>query len=145
MTLKEIDYFMGEAMSEGLKAKPNCFPNPPVGCVIVKDGQIVSRGYTNEPGKHHAEAMALHQLPRGVEDFIMFVTLEPCSFFGRTPSCAKHIARTSCKAVYVGMIDPHTKNSGKGIEILKNAEIEVHVGIREEEVREQLSPYLIQE
>lgn len=132
-------------MSEGLKAKPNCFPNPPVGCVIVKDGQVVSRGHTNEPGEDHAEAMALHQLAEGVEDFIMFVTLEPCSFFGRTPSCAKHIARTSCKAVYVGMIDPHKKNSGKGIEILKNAEIEVHVGIREEEVRKQLAPYLLTE
>ena len=132
-------------MSEGLKANPNCIPYPPVGCVIVKDGQVVSRGHTNEPGEDHAEAMALHQLAEGVEDFIMFVTLEPCSFFGRTPSCAKHIARTSCKAVYVGMIDPHKKNSGKGIEILKNAEIEVHVGIREEEVRKQLAPYLLTE
>ena len=80
MTDQEIENFMSEAMLEGEKAKPKCYPNPPVGCVIVKDQQIVSRGHTNEPGKDHAEIMALRNLPEGVEDFIMFVTLEPCSF-----------------------------------------------------------------
>jgi pyrimidine deaminase RibD-like protein len=143
MTDKEIRKFMAEAMAEGEKAKPNCFPNPPVGCIIVKDHKIVSRGYTNEPGKPHAEAMALHNLPAGIENFIMFVTLEPCSFQGRTPSCAKSIVKTTCKAIYIGIIDPHEKNNGKGIEILRAANIAVHLGVMEKEITEQLGPYLI--
>ena len=143
MSEKEIQYFMSEAMREGQKAIPKCFPNPPVGCVIVKDNTIISRGHTNEPGQPHAEAMALNNLPAGIEDFIMFVTLEPCSFQGRTPSCAKRIVTTTCRKVYVGMIDPHIKNQGKGIDILKVANIEVEVGVLENEVKAQLEPYLL--
>ena len=143
MTNKEIEKFTLEAMALGEKAKPNCFPNPPVGCVIVKDGKIVSRGYTNEPGKPHAEAMALNNLPEGIEDFTIFVTLEPCSFQGRTPSCARAISKTTCKAIYIGIIDPHEKNNGKGVDIIKAANIEVHLGILEKEIMEQLSPHLI--
>ncbi|MEO1713504.1 MAG: deaminase, partial [Bacteroidota bacterium] len=90
MTQQQIEDFMRAALQEGQKALPDCRPNPPVGCVIVKDGQIISRGHTNPPGQAHAERMALNRLPAGVKDFILFVTLEPCSFQGRTPSCAKH-------------------------------------------------------
>ncbi|MFK7937390.1 MAG: deaminase, partial [Saprospiraceae bacterium] len=88
LTEEAIHNFMQAALLEGRKARPKCAPNPPVGCVIVKDNQIVARGHTNEPGQPHAEAMALNQLSPEIEDFTMFVTLEPCSFFGRTPSCA---------------------------------------------------------
>lgn len=86
MTRKEIEEFMYEAILEGRKAIPECLPNPPVGCVIVKDNKIISRGHTNKPGKSHEEIMALTNLPKEIDNFIMFVTLEPCSFFGRTPS-----------------------------------------------------------
>ncbi|MEM7657981.1 MAG: bifunctional diaminohydroxyphosphoribosylaminopyrimidine deaminase/5-amino-6-(5-phosphoribosylamino)uracil reductase RibD [Bacteroidota bacterium] len=144
MTIQEQEAFMAEAIKEGQKAIPKCFPNPPVGCVIVKDNEIIARGHTNEPGKPHAEIMALNNLPKGVEEYVMFVTLEPCSFHGRTPSCARTITGTSCKAVYVGMIDPHEKNNGKGMEILEASGIGVQVGILEEEVSRQLSPYLLQ-
>ncbi|MFK7935818.1 MAG: riboflavin-specific deaminase, partial [Saprospiraceae bacterium] len=104
-----------------------------------------ARGHTNEPGQPHAEAMALNQLSPEIEDFTMFVTLEPCSFFGRTPSCAKRVAKTTCRAVYVAMIDPHKKNQGKGIEILKAAGIEVHLGVLQTEAEADLNPFLLKE
>jgi len=145
MTQTEIQTFMRAAMAEGRKALPDCRPNPPVGCVIVKDGQIIARGHTNPPGQDHAERMALKQLPEDIDSFTMFVTLEPCSFFGRTPSCAKTIVKTNCEAVYIGMIDPHPKNQGKGIEILKEGNIPVFLGVLQEEVEQDLNPYLIKE
>lgn len=144
MDQQELEKMMREAMLEGRKAKPKCFPNPPVGCVIVKDGQIISRGHTGVPGKNHAEAMALDNLPEGADNFLMFVTLEPCSFQGRTPSCAKRIVTTKIKKIYVGILDPHPKNDGKGIDILTRANIPVHLGLLGQEIREELSPYLEQ-
>ncbi len=137
-----IQYFMNEAIIEGRKALPQCLPNPPVGCVIVQNRQIIARGYTQKPGKDHAEAMALRVLSLEEENLILFVTLEPCSFFGRTPSCAKLIAKRNVQCVYVGMLDPHPKNQGAGIKILQNAGIEVKIGALSEQIGVDLQPYL---
>lgn len=145
MTKQQIEHFMNEAILEGRKALPKCRPNPPVGCVIVHDNKIISRGHTNPPGQHHAEAMALDLIKNQTFDKLtMFVTLEPCSFVGRTPACANTIVNKQIvDTVYVGMIDPHTKNQGKGITILKQANINVEVGALEKEVRADLAPYLL--
>ncbi len=145
MTKKQINYFMREAMMEGKKALPTCLPNPPVGCVIVKNNHIIARGFTNSPGQPHAEAMALNQIPVSENEVSIFVTLEPCSFFGRTPSCAKEIAKRKIKEVYVGILDPHKKNQGKGIIILENSGVKVKVGILAKEIKKDLSPYLLTE
>lgn len=142
MNHEDLEYFMREAMLEGRKALPKCFPNPPVGCVIVKEGMIISRGHTHEPGKHHAEAMALASLTGNDDGLSMFVTLEPCSFHGRTPSCAEAIVRNNIKWVYVGIIDPHPKNMGAGIQILQKAGIHVNVGILAYEIQEEIGVYL---
>ena len=144
MTKREKEKFMREALREGRKALPRCRPNPPVGCVIVKNGEIISRGHTNRPGEDHAEARALKLLPKDFdfEGVSMFVTLEPCSFFGRTPSCAKNIVRLKVPKVYVAILDPHPRNRGAGIDILKNAGVEVEVGILEEEIMTDLQPFL---
>jgi len=142
MTKQTAEYFMQQALLEGKKALPHCRPNPPVGCVIVKDGKIIARGHTNKPGSDHAEAMALKSVPADMVDLELFVTLEPCSFYGRTPSCAKNIVKRQVKSVHVGMIDPHPKNRGAGIKILEAANIEVLTGILEREVKADLSPYL---
>ena len=142
MTELTAEYFMRQAIVEGRKALPHCRPNPPVGCVIVKDGKIIARGHTNEPGSDHAEAMALKQVPDHIEGLELYVTLEPCSFYGRTPSCARNIAKRQVKSVHVGMIDPHPKNRGAGIDILKNVNIDVIVGVLEAEIAADLSPYL---
>jgi pyrimidine deaminase RibD-like protein len=134
--------FMREALNEGLKALPDCLPNPPVGCVIVNRGKIIARGYTNSPGNNHAEAMALDQLVGDLDDLALFVTLEPCSFHGRTPSCAKAIIDKRIKWVYVGMIDPHPKNNGKGVQMMQKNGIKVEVGILKEDAERALNDYL---
>lgn len=142
MDSKSQEYFMQAALAEGRKALPRCLPNPPVGCVIVQAGEIIARGHTNAPGEDHAEAMALAQLPAEVREVDMFVTLEPCSFQGRTPSCARAIASRRLQRVYVGMIDPDPRNNGAGIAILEAAGIEVVTGILSSAVAADLGPYL---
>ena len=134
---------MRQAIAEGKKALPDCLPNPPVGCVIVSDEKIISKGHTNAPGSDHAEAMALKNLPENAKDLILFVTLEPCSFFGRTPSCAKTMLNYPVKKVFVGTLDPHPKNQGAGVKILIDAGIEVETGVLEKEVLKSLKGYLI--
>lgn len=143
MNEEQIIFFMRAAIQEGKKALPDCLPNPPIGCVIVSDGEIISRGHTNKPGSDHAEAMALKLLPEGAKDLALFVTLEPCSFFGRTPSCAKTMLQYPVKKVYVGTLDPHPKNQGAGIKILTDANIEVETAVLEKEVLESIESYLI--
>ena len=144
LTDDEIRYFMNEALLEGRKALPNCLPNPPVGCVIVNDKEIIARGYTNEPGQFHAEAMALKKIENlDGKNLSVFVTLEPCSFHGRTPSCAKKIIEKGIKNVFVGILDPHPKNQGAGIRLLQQANISVEVGVLEDVIYSDLKDYLI--
>ena len=135
---------MQAALDEGKKALPHCAPNPPVGCVLVRNGAIIAHGYTNPPGEHHAEAMALSQVDGSLEDVTAFVTLEPCSFHGRTPSCAKSLVQRKIGAVYVAIIDPHPKNQGRGNQILKEANIPVTVGLLKKEAEKDLMPHLCQ-
>ena len=127
---------------EGRKAVGICEPNPPVGCVLVRHGQIISKGHTNSPGQAHAEAMALCQVKGNLDDVAVFVTLEPCSFHGRTPSCAQELIDRGARSVYVGIIDPHPQNRGAGIEKLENAGVSVQLGILESEIRSDLAAHL---
>ena len=134
--------FMLLALETSKKALPQCLPNPPVGCVIVRDGKVVATGYTHQPGCAHAEVDALAKLAGSLEGCEMYVTLEPCSFTGRTPSCAKEIIKRKVGRLYVSIIDPHVRNNGKGIEIIERATIPVSTGLCETEVSAFLSPYL---
>ena len=138
----ELQHFMTAALVEGRKALPECLPNPPVGCVLVREGKIIARGYSNPPGQFHAEAMALAQVAGLLRDVTAFVTLEPCSFYGRTPSCAQALVQRKIRDVFVALIDPHPKNCGRGIQILKNADIPVQVGLLEGEAKKDLGLYL---
>jgi len=135
--------FMMLALEYSRQALPECRPNPPVGCVIVHNGEVVSKGFTHSPGHHHAEidAITKHTLP--VEECEIFVTLEPCSFQGRTPSCALTLAALKPKHIYIAIEDPHPKNRGKGLSILKNSDISFTLGVGKQEVENFLSPYLI--
>ena len=133
---------MRAALAEGRKALPGCLPNPPVGCVIERDGVIVARGHTQPPYQPHAEPMALDQLEGDLTDVSVFVTLEPCAFHQRTPSCARALIARRVGAVYVAMIDPHPKNQGRGIAMLREAGIEVVTDLLAEEARRDLGPYL---
>ncbi len=105
-------------------------PNPLVGAVIVKNGRIIGQGWHHRAGMPHAEIEALRSLgrksPAGAD---MYVTLEPCSTFGRTPPCCNAIIEAGIKRVFVGSIDPNPKHAGAGIERLKAAGIEVVTGV----------------
>ena len=134
--------FMRVALNESKRALPGCVPNPPVGCALVRRGAVVATGFTQPPYQPHAEPMALAQLEGDLQDVTAYVTLEPCSFHQRTPSCAKGLIARRIGAVYVAMIDPHPRNQGRGIELLREAGIPVEAGLLEEEVQAFLRPYL---
>lgn len=121
---------------------PACLPNPPVGCVFVRDGAVVASGFTQPPGQHHAEAMALSQVSGDLAGVVAYVTLEPCSFHGRTPSCAKALVARGIQRVVVAMLDPDPRNAGAGIEILKAAGVEVSVGVLEHIAASDMGPHL---
>jgi len=136
--------FMRLALLAGQNALPTCLPNPPVGCVLVKNGRVIARGFTQQSGQYHAEAMALSQVSGDLSDVTAYVALEPCSFHGRTPSCAKALVTRGIKRVVVAMLDPDPRNSGAGIEILRAAGIEVSVGLLEQDARQDIGQYLIE-
>lgn len=140
----DLERFMAVALEESRHALPACLPNPPVGCVIVRDGVIVSRGFTGAPGMPHAEAAALRTLDAGhtPDTLTLFVTLEPCAFVGRTPSCAQAIVASGIRSVFVGTLDPDVRNDGAGIEIMRRAGIDVRVGVLEGPVRAFIGQYL---
>lgn len=134
--------FMRAALEEGRRALPACLPNPPVGAVIVRDGAIVARGFTQPPGRPHAEAMALAQVAGDLSDCVMYVTLEPCSFHGRTPSCAEAIVERGLKVVCVAIPDPDSRNAGKGLERLRAAGVAVYLGALAAQAQSDLGPHL---
>ena len=142
MNQSDLERFMREALIEGRKALPECLPNPPVGCVIVRDGRIVARGFTQRPHRPHAEAAALQELSGDLSDCSVFVTLEPCSFHGRTPSCAEALVQRGAKQVLVAILDPDPRNSGRGISMLKTAGVEVTIGLLREDAHRDLDCYL---
>ncbi|MBT0731246.1 bifunctional diaminohydroxyphosphoribosylaminopyrimidine deaminase/5-amino-6-(5-phosphoribosylamino)uracil reductase RibD [Rosenbergiella nectarea] len=140
--MKENLAFMLLALEHSSLALPQCRPNPPVGCVIVHRGKVVSKGFTQYPGHHHAEIDALSKLTVPISECDIFVTLEPCSFHGRTPSCAQTLAEIKPQHVYIAIEDPHPRNRGAGLNILKNAGVSYTLGIGRKEVRDFLSSYL---
>ena len=121
-----------------------CLPNPPVGCVLVREAEVIATGYTHPPGGCHAKASALSKVGGTLEDVEAYVTLEPCSFQGRTPSCAMELVERRIGTVFVAVIDPHPRNRGRGIELLRQAGIDVVVGTAGSEVTRFIGPYLIQ-
>ena len=142
-------HFMQQALEISQSALPNCAPNPPVGCVITHQNELLASGFTQSPGNPHAEASALAALQQldnntQLKDLTAYVTLEPCSFVGRTPSCAKTLCDTGLfKRVVVAILDPDPRNNGKGISCLKAAAIDVEIGLLEEKVKPFLAPYLL--
>lgn len=135
---------MRAALEEGRKALPACRPNPPVGCVVVRDGQIVARGHTQPPYQPHAEPMALAQLEGPLPDATVYITLEPCSFHNRTPSCALELIRRQVGRVVVALPDPHPRNRGRGVQLLLDAGMPVVQGVLQEQAQAELGPYVWQ-
>ena len=106
-------------------------PNPMVGCVIVHNGEIVSEGYHKRFGGPHAEVNAFNNLAPAINtnECEVYVNLEPCSHYGKTPPCANLIVDKNPKRVIIGMLDPHTKVAGRGIQKLRDAGVKVKVGV----------------
>jgi diaminohydroxyphosphoribosylaminopyrimidine deaminase/5-amino-6-(5-phosphoribosylamino)uracil reductase len=126
---------MKRAMRLALKAKGQTSPNPLVGALVVKENKIIAEGYHKKAGLPHAEVIALEKAGKLAKGATLYVTLEPCVHFGRTPPCVYRIIESKIKKVVIGMVDPNPLNNGKGIAILKRHGIEVEVGFLEEELR----------
>lgn len=112
-----------------------CSPNPRVGCVIARGGGIIGRGWHKKCGGPHAEVEALRDAGGDIEGADVYVTLEPCSHYGRTPPCADMLAERRPKRVIAALMDPNPKVAGRGLEKLRKAGIEVETGVLEEECR----------
>ncbi|WP_052879969.1 bifunctional diaminohydroxyphosphoribosylaminopyrimidine deaminase/5-amino-6-(5-phosphoribosylamino)uracil reductase RibD [Vibrio coralliirubri] len=134
--------YMLQALEASRQALPDCQPNPPVGCVLVKNDKVVSVGYTQKVGGNHAEVEALNNYDGIMEGVTAYVTLEPCSFVGRTPACANTLVKAGVKHVVVAMLDPDPRNNGRGVAILESYGVKVDVGLCQAQVSAFLTPYL---
>ncbi|HKI73887.1 MAG TPA: bifunctional diaminohydroxyphosphoribosylaminopyrimidine deaminase/5-amino-6-(5-phosphoribosylamino)uracil reductase RibD, partial [Pseudomonadales bacterium] len=117
--------FMAEALRLAERGLYTTHPNPRVGSVIVKDDKVVGRGFHLLAGHGHAEANALAEARDAARGATVYCTLEPCSFHGRTPSCANALIEAGVARVVVAMEDPDPRNAGKGLAMLRDAGIEV--------------------
>ncbi len=128
--------FMKRALFLARKAKGQTSPNPMVGAVIVKNGEIISEGYHKKAGLPHAEAEAINKAKKSLKGSTLYVNLEPCCHRDKkTPPCTDAIINSGISRVVIAMRDPNPKVAGKGIEILKNHGIEVTEGILEKEAQ----------
>ena len=125
-------HFMKLALKQAAKGFYTTSPNPAVGCVIVRNGKILGKGYHHQAGQPHAEVMAMRDAQERHEDIIgatVYVTLEPCSHYGRTPPCAKALCDAGVRRVVMATLDPNPKVAGRGKAMLEEAGIEVRVGV----------------
>jgi len=163
------EFFMGEALKAGLAVVGRTGDNPPVGCVIVKDGGIIARGATQPPlargaariSPHpkkfspaiqlpytqgaHAEVMAVctaRTLGASITGADVYVTLEPCAFTGRTPPCSTFLVSLRPRRVLIGIRDPHPQVRGAGVNELRKAGIEVVEGVLKDKVRQAFAMWI---
>ena len=130
--------FMQLALDLAKQGEFTTTPNPSVGCVLVKDGKVIGKGFHAKAGEPHAEVMALREAGENARGATVYVTLEPCSHFGRTPPCAKGLVEAGVSKVIAAMCDPNPQVAGKGLQILSDAGIQSAVGLLEENA-EQLN------
>lgn len=135
-------FWMRRAIELARLGQYNTKPNPNVGCVIVKDAQLLGEGHHPRAGQPHAEVFALRQAGEQARGATAFVTLEPCAHYGRTPPCAKALVDAGVVKVVVACPDPNPLVAGKGVQILKDAGIQVDVGVAEAEARHLNSGFL---
>ncbi len=131
------EFYMAQAISLARKGWYSTQPNPRVGCVLVRDGKIIAQGWHQHAGQGHAEVNALAQLgpDENAQGATAYVTLEPCSHFGKTPPCSDALISAGVKRVVIAMVDPNPLVSGKGVQRLQENAIEVKTGVLEIEAR----------
>jgi riboflavin biosynthesis protein RibD len=143
MSYNERDIeFMRRAIALARQGGGFVHPNPLVGCVVVKDGQVIAEGYHEKYGEFHAERNALTRCKADTTGATLYVTLEPCCHYGKTPPCTEIIIEKGIAKVFVGILDPNPLVAGKGVKILQDAGIEVISGLCEDEIREMNKVFL---
>ena len=132
------EIYMQRCLDLAQKASGKTYPNPLVGCVIVHNDQIIGEGFHEKAGENHAEINAINSVknPGLLKDSTIYVSLEPCAHFGKTPPCANKIVEIGFKKVVIGTLDSHHKVNGKGKQIIEEAGIEVVSGVLEKECQE---------
>ncbi len=140
----EDKMFMLRCLQLGKKGLGTTAPNPMVGCVIVHRGDIIGEGFTSAYGGPHAEVNAIASVKNKelLRSSTLYVSLEPCSHYGKTPPCADLIIKSKIPRVMIGIKDPHSKVAGKGIQKLRDAGCEVAVGLMEDDCREHHRRFL---
>ena len=126
---------MRAALALARRGLGNAWPNPAVGCVLVKDGRVIGRGWTQPSGRPHAETEALRRAGNAARGATAYVTLEPCSHHGRTPPCCEALAGAGIARVVMAMRDPDPRVNGRGLAMLRGAGIVVEEGLLEAEAR----------
>lgn len=129
------EYYMQMALDLAASAKGKTNPNPLVGAIIVKDGLIAGTGLHRKAGEPHAEVHAFRMAGDYAKGATLYVTLEPCSHYGKTPPCANLVKESGVSRVVVAMQDPNPKVAGKGIQLIRAAGIEVEVGVLEDKAK----------
>jgi len=136
MPFSAADYqYMARAIQLAKKGKYTTHPNPRVGCIIVKDNQIIGEGWHKHAGQAHAEINALNSASESTQGATAYVTLEPCSHTGKTPPCANALIESGVSRVVIAMQDPNPQVAGQGIQRLVDARIDVESGLLEEQAR----------
>ncbi len=136
--------YMARALELARQALGATSPNPAVGAVLVKEGRIVGEGHTQPPGGPHAEIVAIEQAGTEARGATLYVTLEPCSHYGRTPPCTQAIIAAGVREVRFSHDDPDAQGRGRGAQELRDAGIEVHAGEGEQEARRINEAYIKQ-
>ncbi|MBF0097541.1 MAG: bifunctional diaminohydroxyphosphoribosylaminopyrimidine deaminase/5-amino-6-(5-phosphoribosylamino)uracil reductase RibD [Magnetococcales bacterium] len=140
--MTQDQHYMGQALRLARRAQGHTRPNPLVGCVLVRQGQVVGKGYHRQAGGAHAEVWALQQAGEQARAATAYVTLEPCSHFGRTPPCADALIRAGITRVVVAMTDPNPRVAGRGMQRLREAGIAVTEGVCAAEATEMNQPFI---
>lgn len=132
---KTPEDYMRQVLALARQGEGKVSPNPMVGCVVVKNGTVIAEGYHEKYGGFHAERNALQNCQEDTEGAELYVNLEPCCHYGKTPPCTEIIIEKKIKKVYVGCLDSNPKVAGKGVQILQEHGISVQTGILEQECR----------
>ncbi len=139
MTLDER--YMRLTLRLARRGRGKTSPNPMVGALVVKKETIVGRGYHHRAGESHAEVLALRQAGESARGATLYLNLEPCDHYGKTPPCTQAIIKAGIRRVVAGMKDPNPRVAGRGIRRLRRAGIRVEVGVREKECQELNAPF----
>jgi diaminohydroxyphosphoribosylaminopyrimidine deaminase/5-amino-6-(5-phosphoribosylamino)uracil reductase len=134
---------MRHALDLAAQGEGETNPNPMVGCVIVRAGRVVGEGWHRRAGGPHAEVFALEQAGEKARGATLYVNLEPCSFQGRTPPCARRIVPSGVRRVVAAIRDPNPRVNGRGLALLRRAGIETRLGVLEEDARRLNEPFVV--